>query len=124
MGAAAQRGPRRFLFARYRKGGNVSQLPADGACVKSPGQAPVTALEKVLRGLSVFTMLMTVPQVYTIWVGHDAGGVSGVSWAAYLLAACLWFVYGLQKGDKTIYLACVGWVLLDAAVVAGVMIYG
>ena len=102
----------------------MSQLPADVACVESPGRAPVTGLEKILRGLSVFTMLMTVPQVWTIWVGHDAGGVSALSWGAYLIAAGLWFFYGLQKRDKTIYLACVGWVLLDAAVLIGVMIYG
>jgi uncharacterized protein with PQ loop repeat len=102
----------------------MSQLPPDGACLERATAAPATGLEKVLRGLSVFTMLMTVPQVWTIWVGHDAGGVSALSWAAYLIAACLWFVYGLQKRDKTIYLACVGWVVLDAAVVAGVMMYG
>jgi uncharacterized protein with PQ loop repeat len=102
----------------------MTMLPADGPCVTgSPGSPSVSGLEKVLRGLSVFTMLMTVPQVLTIWVGRDAGGVSLVSWLSYLLAACLWFVYGLQKRDKTIYLACVGWVVLDAAVVVGVIIY-
>jgi uncharacterized protein with PQ loop repeat len=69
-------------------------------------------------------MLMTVPQVWTIWVGGSAAGVSLLSWLAYLLSACLWFVYGLKKGDKTIYLACVGWVALDAAVVTGVMVHG
>ena len=102
----------------------MTMLPADGACVTgSPGSPPVSGLEKVLRLLSVFTMLMTVPQVLTIWVGRDAGGVSLVSWLSYLLAACLWFVYGLQKRDKTIYLACIGWVVLDAAVVAGVIMH-
>lgn len=100
----------------------MTMLPADASCLTSP--QPVSGLERVLRGLSVFTMLMTVPQVWTIWVGHNAGGVSLVSWLAYLLAACLWFVYGLQKHDKTIYLACVGWVLLDAAVVIGVIVHG
>ena len=103
----------------------MTMLPCDGPCVtESHSSPPVSGLEKVLRGLSVFTMLMTVPQVLTIWVGHNAGGVSLVSWLSYLLAACLWFVYGLQKHDKTIYLACVGWVLLDAAVVAGVLVHG
>ena len=99
----------------------MSMLPADAPGVT--GQ-PVSALEKILRGLSVFTMLMTVPQVWTIWVGGNAAGVSLLSWLAYLLSACLWFVYGLKKGDKTIYLACVGWVALDAAVVTGVMVHG
>jgi uncharacterized protein with PQ loop repeat len=103
----------------------MTMLPADSACVtdsKSP--QPVSGLEKVLRGLSVFTMLMTVPQVLTIWIGGNASGVSLVSWVAYLIAACLWFVYGLQKNDKTIYLACIGWVLLDAAIVIGVIVHG
>ncbi len=103
----------------------MTMLPADSSCVTEPhSPQPVGGLEKVLRGLSVFTMLMTVPQVLTIWVGRDAGGVSLVSWVSYLISACLWFVYGFQKRDKTIYLACVGWVLLDAAVVTGVIVYG
>ena len=103
----------------------MTMLPADVSCVTEPqSPPPVGALEKILRGLSVFTMLMTVPQVLTIWVGGDAGGVSLVSWVSYLISACLWFVYGLQKRDKTIYLACVGWVLLDAAIVIGVIVHG
>ena len=46
-----------------------------------------------------------------------------MSWLAYLFSACLWFFYGLQKRDKTIYLACIGWILLDTAIVIGVFIY-
>ena len=85
---------------------------------------PATGLEKILRTLSVATMVMTVPQVLAVWTGPGASGVSLVSWAAYLVSACLWFVYGLQKRDKTIYIACVGWVALDAAIVAGVIVRG
>ena len=33
------------------------------------------------------------------------------------------FVYGIQKRDKTIYLACIGWIVLDAAIIAGVVVY-
>ena len=69
-------------------------------------------------------MLMTVPQVLAVWIGRDAAGVSLVSWLAYLVAACLWFIYGFRKGDKTIYLACVGWIVLDAAIVAGIIVHG
>jgi len=102
----------------------MAMLPPDCSSVtKSHSSPSVSGLEKVLRGLSVVTMLMTVPQVLTIWVGRDASGVSLVSWASYLFAACLWFVYGLQKRDKTIYLACIGWILLDSAVVIGVVMY-
>jgi uncharacterized protein with PQ loop repeat len=74
--------------------------------------------------MSIFTLLMTVPQVLTIWVGHQAAGVSVLSWGAYLLSAVLWFWFGLRQGDKNIYLPCVGWVVLDSAVIAGAFVYG
>jgi uncharacterized protein with PQ loop repeat len=101
-------------------------IPApDCTAIKQPPaeSAPTSGLERTLRLLSVLTMLMTVPQVMTIWVGGNAGGVSLLSWTSYLFTACLWFIYGLQRGDKTIYLACVGWVVLDAAVVIGVIVH-
>ena len=75
------------------------------------------------RARSIFTLLMTVPQVLTIWVGHQAGGVSVISWGAYLLSALLWFSYGLRKHDRNIYLPCIGWIGPDAAVIAGALVY-
>jgi uncharacterized protein with PQ loop repeat len=99
-------------------------LPPDCVPFNQPPQsAPVSGLERVLRLLSIATMLMTMPQVLTIWIAGNAAGVSLVSWASYLFSACLWFVYGIQKRDKTIYLACVGWVVLDAAVVIGIIVH-
>jgi uncharacterized protein with PQ loop repeat len=102
----------------------MTMLPADAAACARSAERPPTALERVLRALSVLTMLMTVPQVLSIWVGHDAGGVSLLSWGSYLVSALLWLVYGVQKGDKTIYLACIGWIVLDLAIVAGAVVYG
>ena len=95
----------------------------DASPVAKPGIEAEGGLQKVLRFLSVATMLMTVPQVLTIWIGRDASGVSLIAWSSYLLSACLWFVYGLRKKDKTIYLACVGWIVLDAAIVVGVVVH-
>ena len=74
--------------------------------------------------MSVFTMLMTIPQVLTIWIGQQAAGVSILSWSAYLVSAILWFWFGMQKKDKNIYLPCVGWIVLDLGVIIGVIIYG
>ena len=82
-----------------------------------------TFMSRVLGGMSVFTMLMTIPQVWTIWIDHQATGVSVISWSAYLLSAILWFAYGLRKRDRNIYLPCVGWVGLDAAVIVGALIH-
>jgi hypothetical protein len=83
-----------------------------------------TVLRRLLGGMSVFTMLMTIPQVLTIWVGQQAAGVSILSRSAYLASAILWFWFGIQKQDKNIYLPCVGWMALDIAAIVGVFIYG
>jgi uncharacterized protein with PQ loop repeat len=83
-----------------------------------------TMLRRILGGMSIFTMLMTIPQVLTIWIGHQAAGVSLLSWSAYLVSAILWFWFGIQQHDKNIYLPCVGWVALDSAVIVGVFVYG
>ena len=83
-----------------------------------------TLLRRLLGYMSLFMMLLTIPQVLMIWFGHHAAGVSLVSWSAYLVSAVLWFWFGIQKNDKNIYLPCVGWIVLDSAVIIGVIIHG
>lgn len=97
----------------------MSQTPIPTA-VDSSGRL----MTRLLAGMSIFTMLMTVPQVLTIWAGHQAAGVSVWTWGAYLVSAFLWFWHGIQKRDKNIYLACIGWIVLDVAVIVGAVIYG
>ena len=102
----------------------MTMIPPPGSPASGGrGRASGSALERALPVLSVVTMLMTVPQVLAVWVGHQAGGVSLLSWSTYLVSACLWFAYGIQKQDRTIYVACIGWILLDAAIVAGVLVH-
>jgi uncharacterized protein with PQ loop repeat len=81
-------------------------------------------MKRLLAGMSIFTLLMTVPQIYAIWASRQAAGVSLLSWAAYWMSAFVWFVYGIQKRDRNIYLPCIGWLLLDGAVVLGILVYG
>lgn len=83
-----------------------------------------TAMKQLLGALSVFTLVMTVPQILAIWVSREAAGVSLLSWSAYWVSALVWFWYGVRKRDRNIYLPCLGWLLLDGAVIAGAMLYG
>jgi uncharacterized protein with PQ loop repeat len=85
---------------------------------------PRNRLRRALGAMSVITMVMTIPQVWTIWANHQAAGVSSLSWGAYLASALLWLPHGIQQRDPNIYLACIGWIVLDAAVLAGSIVYG
>ena len=98
--------------------------------IHDPANAVATAssldpkLRGLLGGMSIFTMVMTIPQVWAIWVGHQASGVSILSWSAYLVSALLWLLFGVRRHDRNIYLPCLGWIALDGAVIVGAVVYG
>jgi uncharacterized protein with PQ loop repeat len=81
-------------------------------------------LRSLLGGMSIFTMVMTIPHVWAIWVGHQASRVSILSWSTYLVSALLWLWFGIRRHDTNIYLPCLGWIALDGAVIVGAVVYG
>ena len=81
-------------------------------------------MKRLLGAVAVATLLMTIPQIYTIWVDQQTAGISLWSWITYWIGSLVWLVYGLQKRDWIIYLPCAAWLLIDSAVVAGVLVYG
>lgn len=91
--------------------------PCDGPAICPPR----TALETALRFAAVGTMLMTVPQVWSVWT-NGAGGVSLISWLAYLVSSAAWLAYGIQKRDATICFANAGWIAMDIAIIVGIIV--
>jgi len=85
-------------------------------------EATDSPVAKILPFVSIATMVMTLPQIWTVWVEGQVAGVSLLSWGTYLLGACLWFIHGLARRDKAIYVARIGWILLNGAVVLGVLV--
>lgn len=79
---------------------------------------------RALGLMSTVTLLMTIPQVWTIWANRQAMGVSALSWGAYLASAVLWLWHGIDRRDPNIYLPCIAWIILDGAVLAGTVVYG
>ena len=69
-------------------------------------------------------MLMTVPQVLSIWLRRTAEGVSVLTWSTYLLTACVWLIHGIRRREPTIYLPCIGWIVLDGVIVLGALRFG
>jgi hypothetical protein len=76
-------------------------------------------MSRLLGGLLHHTHDNSAGADYT---GPSSGGRVSDVVSAYAVAAVLWFWYGIQQHD--IYLPCEGWVVLDAAVILGVRIYG
>jgi uncharacterized protein with PQ loop repeat len=91
-----------------------------------PAPAPSaskTSFDRVLYAFSIITILMTIPQILSIWRNRSAEGVSLITWTTYLVSACVWLVHGFKQRDPTIYRACIGWIIVDAAIVVGAVVF-
>lgn len=101
----------------------MTMLPADCAAVTTaPGTPPPSGLEKgSARPVRRHDADDGAAGLRRVGQPRRRRGLAAVV-GRVLVSACLWFVYGLQKRDKTIYLACIGWILLDAAIVIGVIV--
>jgi uncharacterized protein with PQ loop repeat len=89
-----------------------------------PGSVRSDSFNRILYALSILTMVMTIPQVVSIWLNRSATGVSVLTWSTYLVSACVWLIHGIRRRDPNIYLPCIGWIVLDAVIVIGVVRFG
>ncbi len=80
--------------------------------------------DKWIYVLGILAPIVTIPQVMKIWVGKNAGGLSLVSWTAYMIGAIFWIFYGLFHKEKPIVFAFGFIAFLDLAVVLGIILYG
>jgi len=65
-----------------------------------------------------------LPQVLNIWTCHQAGGISLWSSVGVSVIATFWLAYGIILRDGPIVISSLLWVILDSAIVSGVLRYG
>lgn len=75
--------------------------------------------EKIIYFAVVAGPIMTIPQVYDIWVKGEKQ-VSVVTWSSYLVIACIWLWYGIRRKDFPIIISQLAWIVLDILIVVGV----
>ncbi len=81
-------------------------------------------MDKAILFVCIAAPLMTLPQVFKIWVQQNAAGVSVVSWAAYFVFAIFWLIYGVLHKEKPIIITNTIWLFLDVLIVVGTLMYG
>ncbi len=71
----------------------------------------------------IMSLILTIPQVTTIWMHHAASGVSVISWIAYTITATVWLIYGIIHREASIIALYLIWIVVDLSVVIGTIIY-
>jgi uncharacterized protein with PQ loop repeat len=80
--------------------------------------------DKAVYLVSVVGILMTLPQIYNIWILKEATGVSILSWGAYVVLAIFWLIYALLHRSGVLIFNYISWIVLDLLIVVGALIYG
>lgn len=79
-----------------------------------------SSVDKLVYLAVIFGPMMTLPQVYSIWI-EKSDGVSVISWVSYLVIAVIWLFYGLKHKEKPIIVVQLLWIVLDVLIVVGLL---
>jgi MtN3 and saliva related transmembrane protein len=66
--------------------------------------------------------LMTLPQLYTIWIQKNIQGVSIQTWFGFCIFNAFWVLYGTIHKDKPIIFSNLAWIGMQCLIVLGVLI--
>lgn len=83
----------------------------------------IAILDVVIYPLGFLGILAALPQVYEIWVLHNAEGVSVLSWSCWVVLSFFWTMYGLAHKAPAITFINGTWVFVNAMVAVGAYLY-
>lgn len=81
-------------------------------------------IDRAIYFIGLLAVTMTLPQLFSIYTGRDAHGVSLVTWFTYLIASCFWFAYGYVHHEKPILVLNGLSFVLQFGIVFGIILYG
>jgi len=81
-------------------------------------------VDKLVMLAGIVGVLMTFPQIWLIYVGKTAAGLSLSSWISYWLIGIIWLFYGIIHKERPIIIINGLWFFLYLAIIIGIIIYG
>ncbi len=81
-------------------------------------------IDHIIYVVAFIGPIMTIPQIFKVWVEQNPSGVSLLTWSTYTITAFFWGVYGVVHKDKPLMLSSLLWILFDALIVIGILVYG
>jgi uncharacterized protein with PQ loop repeat len=81
-------------------------------------------LDRLMIGVALCSPLMLLPQVLRVFQTQAVDGLSIYTWSGFAVLNLLWTLYGFTHRDKPIMIASSCLMLLDIAIVAGILMYG
>jgi len=73
--------------------------------------------------VAILQPIMTLPQIVAIFDNKSAHNISIFTWVAYNIASTFWLMYGIVHKERAIILTQVLWLIMQTAVIIGIVIY-
>lgn len=83
----------------------------------------VKSLDKSIIYVSILGPIMTLPQLYEVWINKSIDGVSISTWSLYCVMSLFWIFYGFAHKDKPIIINQCLWMVVQVAIVAGILFH-
>jgi uncharacterized protein with PQ loop repeat len=80
-------------------------------------------MDKLIYFVGLSGPVMSIPQLFNIWIERNTRGVSEITWSAFLIIAFFWLTYGILHREKPIIMTYIGWIIIDSLIIAGLMLY-
>jgi uncharacterized protein with PQ loop repeat len=80
-------------------------------------------MDKLIYAGGLLAPIVTIPQLYKIWIEKNAAGVSVISWSAFLIAAIFWITYGVAHKTKPIIFVYSILAIIEILIIIGTLLY-
>ena len=80
-------------------------------------------LDKLTFIVGIIGPFTVLPQIYKIFINHQAEGVSALSWALIFAVTLPWVFYGFAHKEKPIIFSFILWEVMNLLVMIGALIY-
>lgn len=79
-------------------------------------------LDVAIYPIGGLSLLLTIPQVYHVWVLKQTEGIELITWSMWALSSIFWFMYGMVHRAKAVMFMQVGWFILYVLIIVGVLV--
>lgn len=81
-------------------------------------------IDKLIYVVAIIMPLMTIPQVYNVWVLQEVAGVSLLTWGMFTVFSFIWLWYAIEHKNYPLLVNNILWISLQGAVAIGIILFG
>jgi hypothetical protein len=74
--------------------------------------------------VAVLGPILTIPQIYKVWVSGSVEGLSLLTWGSYFFLSIPILIYGIAHREKVIITMQILWVIVNGSVALGIILAG